>query len=115
MEASVPIQKSETCYFEGVGRFLKEKQLRTYQEFGQRYKVRGLVIDKEGKLLITNKRILLVHSGTSSVRHEKIMDLEVDLDENLIRITKDGAAMPTIVATPEADRVGAMIAAVAGV
>ncbi|HUG00635.1 MAG TPA: DUF4236 domain-containing protein [Longimicrobiales bacterium] len=114
VQPSVPIQKSETCYFEGEGRFLKEKQLSTFQRDGQRYNVRGLVVDKEGRLLVTNKRILLVHSGTSSVRYDKILDLDVDMDENVIRVTKDGATAPTIITTPEAMRVAAIVSSLAG-
>lgn len=110
VEPSFPIQKSEVCYYEAPGRFLKEKQLKTYQQDGQRYKVRGLVVDKDGTLLITNKRVLLVHSGTSAVRHNRILDLELDLDENVIRITKDGAKTPTVLATPDAVRAAAVIA-----
>ncbi|MDA0313594.1 MAG: hypothetical protein O2992_15995, partial [Gemmatimonadetes bacterium] len=111
---SVPIQKSETCYYEGVGRFLKEKQLQSFQRDGVRYKVRGLAIDKEGLLLITNKRTLLVHSGTSSVRHDKVFDVEVDLDENMVSITKDGSQTPTLITTPDALEAGALIARLSG-
>lgn len=111
----VPIQKSETCYFSAPGRLLKEKQLRTFQKNGQKYKLRGLVEDKEGTLLITNKRVLLVHSGTSTVRHDKVLDIELDMEENVVRLTKDGAKTPTILSTPDAVRAAAIIGVLSGV
>lgn len=110
---SKPLQPTETCHFEGRGRLLKEKQLRSFQQDGQRYTVRGLVVAKEGTLFITNKRVLLVHEGTSVVRIDRILDLEVDLDQNLLRLTKDDAKTPTLLTTPDAARAGAIIAAVA--
>lgn len=115
VDPPVPIQKSEKCYFAAQGRFLKEKQLRAFQEDGQKYKVRGLVEDKEGTLLITNKRVLLVHTGTSTVRHDKILDIELDMDENTVRLTKDGAKTPTILSTPDAVRAAAIIGVLSGV
>lgn len=114
VDPSKPLRASEVCHFEAPGRLLKEKNLRTFQRDGVKYRVRGLTIDKEGTLFITNKRVLLVHAGTSSVRMDRILDVEVDVDRNLIRITKDGTKSPTLVTTPDAVRAGAIIAAVRG-
>jgi hypothetical protein len=110
LTADVKLQKSESCHYIGEGRILKSKVLKRFQQDGQKFNVRGLVIDKEGKLLVTNKRILLVHSGTTSIRFEKIVDLEIDADQNLLSITKDGAQKPVFVTTPDAMKVGAMLA-----
>ena len=113
VEPSNPLQKSETCHYEGPARILKEKNLRTFKEEGQRYHVRGLVLDKEGTLLITNKRILLVHSGTTAVQFSKLLDLEVDWDEGLLRITKDGSRNPILITVPDIMKAGAVLATAA--
>ncbi|HLV68467.1 MAG TPA: hypothetical protein VKY73_21775, partial [Polyangiaceae bacterium] len=114
VDPGVRLQRGETCHFVGVGRLLKSKVLRTFQQDGQRYNVRGFTIDKEGRLLITNKRILLVHSGTTSVRLDKLLDLELDYDERLIQITRDGSVNPVYLTTPDAHRAAAVLATLAG-
>lgn len=108
------LPNGELCYFQGEGRLLKERQLKSYSQGGQRYKVRGLVEEKEGTLLITNKRVLLIHSGTTTVKHDKILDVDVDVDEGVVRITKDGSTSPTIFSTPNALQAAALIEALSG-
>jgi hypothetical protein len=111
---SKPLQKSELCHYETKGRMLKEKNLRSFQSDGQKYRIRGLVVDKEGTLYVTNKRLLLVHTGTSSIRYDKIIDLEVDYDQSLLRIVKDGSQTPVLVTVPDAMTAGAILAAAVG-
>lgn len=114
VEASVPLHDSERCHFEEPGRLLREKQLRRFQRDRQRYVIRGLVVEKEGRLLVTSERVLLVRSGTTSIRHHEILRVEVDADESLIHITKDGRESPILLTTPDADLAAAMIARLAG-
>lgn len=108
------LQRGEVCHFEGPGRKLKRKKLRSFQEDGQRYQVEGLVIDKEGEFYVTNKRVLLVDDGTTSVRHDKVLDVELDVDQSLISIVKDGAQRALLFSTPDAKRAAAVIASAAG-
>lgn len=114
VQPTVPLPHGETCHFEAPSRLLKEKNLRTFQRDGVRYRVRGFTIDKEGRLLITDRRVLLVHAGTTAIPMDRILDVEVDTDHNVIRITKDGASTPVVLATPDALRAGAIVAAVRG-
>ncbi len=114
VQPRVPLQQSETCHLEAPGRLLKEKSFKTFQSEGKRYKVRGLTVDKEGELYVTDKRILLVHDGTTSIRLDKILDVEIDYDRNLLSITKDGSSTPVLITTPDCVRAGAIIAAAAG-
>jgi hypothetical protein len=113
VDAGMRLQRDETCHHRGEGRLVKSKVLRSFQQDGQRHKIEGLVVEKKGVLLITNKRLLLVHDGTSSVRLDKILDIEVDLDQNLLSIVKDGAQKPALFTTPDAQRAGAVLAALA--
>jgi hypothetical protein len=113
LKPSTNLQKSETCHFEDQGRILKERTLRSFQTAGHRYRVRSLAVDKEGTLFITNRRILLVHDGTTSIRLDRILDVDVDCDQNLLTIVKDGARTPTYITTPDSLRAGAVLAAVA--
>ena len=115
VEPTVPLPRSETCHSEWPGRLLKEKNLRTFQRDGVRYRVRGFTINYEGKFLITDRRVLLVHAGTTSVPMNRTLDVEADTDHNVLRIMKDGASTPVVLTTPDALRAAAIIAAVRGI
>jgi hypothetical protein len=114
VETSVKLHQNEVCHYEGQGRILKSKILQRIQRDGVKYKLRGLEVAKEGQLLVTSKRVLLIHEGTSTVPHSRIMDLEVDVDQNLLTITKDGVVRPVYLTTPDSMLVGALIASLAG-
>jgi hypothetical protein len=109
-----PLPDDEICHDESPARLLKARVLRSYQSGGQKYKVRGLVVDKEGTLVITSKRLLIVHDGATSVPFKKVLAIHVDSDRNLLAITKDGSAAPVYLTTPDALRAGALIARLAG-
>jgi len=113
VSVEIPLQNAETCYFKSEARMLKERNLRAYQRNGQRYTVRGLSIDKEGMLYITNKRVLMIHTGTSSVRNDKILDIDIDLDRNLLLLTKEGTKSALVFSVPDAALAGAILSAVA--
>ena len=94
----------------GPRRLLKSKIQRSFQRDGQKYQVRGLEVDKDGQLLVTDKRILLIHAGTTSIPIAKVLHVEVDWDRSLITLTKDGAEKPVLLTTPRAAEAGAIIA-----
>lgn len=109
VDAQLKLRRGEVCHYRGVGRLLKSKIQQSFQRDGQKYQVRGLEIDKEGDLLVTNQRLLLVHAGTTSIPIAKILDTEVDWDQKLVTIVKDGAVKPILLTTPDAALVGAII------
>ena len=114
VKASKPLRKKEECHYESDGRVLKSHILRSFQQDGQRFQVRGFVVDKEGTLLITDKRVLMIHEGTTLIALDKVLDVEVDADQQLLTITKDGAAKPVYLSTPNALRAGAILSALTG-
>jgi hypothetical protein len=112
--APVHLPKAEICHFVSPARILKERVLRSYQQDNQRYSVHGLVIDAEGTLLITSKRILIVHGGSTSIPYNKVLELEVDADQNMFSIAKENAANPVLITAPDATMAGAIAATAAG-
>jgi hypothetical protein len=114
VEANVKLQRGEVCHYAGEGRILRSKVLSRFQQEGQKYAVRGMEVDKEGDVYITSKRLLLVHSGKTSIKLDKLLDVEVDTDANLITLTKDGVQRPTYLTTPDAPRAAAILATAAG-
>lgn len=115
VEPAHPLRSGEVCHYEGPARLLRERNLRTFQREGRRYRVRGLVVDREGTLLVTDRRILLVHSGTTTIPLHRIVDVEVDLDRSLVRVIRDDVQTPTLFTAPDAELAGAVIAGAAGV
>ena len=105
------LSSREACHLEGEGRLLKRRLLRSFSRDGRRYKVRGYVIDKEGTLVVTSRRVALVHQGVTSFPIGKILEIEVDHDRRLLILTRDGVATPTYLTTPDALRAGAIVAA----
>ena len=111
VDAAAKLSNREVCHLESKGRLLKRRLLRSFSRDGQRYKVRGYVIDKEGALLVTSRRVALIHRGVTSFPIGKILDVEVDHDRQLLILTRDNVATPTYVTTPDALRAGALVAA----
>ena len=111
VDSTVKLTSREVCHLESEGRLLKRRLLRSFSRDGQRYKVRGYVIDKEGTLVVTSRRVALVHQGVSSFPIGKILDVEVDHDRQLLILTRDDVATPACLTTPDALRAGAIVAA----
>ena len=111
VDATVKLSSREVCHLESEGRLLKRRLLRSFSRDGQRYKVRGYVIDKEGTLVVTSRRVALVHQGVTSFPIGKILDVEVDHDRQMLVLTRDGVATPSYLTTPDALRAGAIVAA----
>ena len=109
VETTTKLPGRETCHLESEGRLLKKRLLRSFSRDRQRYKVRGYVIDKEGTLLVTSRRVALVHQGVTSIPLGKILDVEVDHDRRLLVLTRDGVATPTYLTTLDALRAGAIV------
>lgn len=96
------LQKGEVCYFDGQGRLLKSKILRQFTQNGVRHKETGFVIEKEGRLLLTSKRMLLVGDGVHSVNLDKILDVTLTHDRNLVEIAIDGRKTSAYYTSPDA-------------
>lgn len=111
VDPAAKLSGREVCHLESEGRLLKRRLLRSFSRDGQRYKVRGYVIDKEGALLVTSRRVALIHRGVTSFPIGKILDVEVDHDRQLLILTRDNVTAPAYLTTPDALRAGALVAA----
>jgi hypothetical protein len=109
VEAPLKLQRGESCHHTTKGAFLEKKVLRSYTEGGVRKKEEGLAPIKEGDIYITSKRILLVGDGMTSIPHEKVLEVEVDVDEALVTIVKDGRQKPLYVKVPDAIFTGTLM------
>jgi hypothetical protein len=83
--------------------------VRTQQIAGERVKETGWRPVREGRVYITSKRILVVGDGTTSIPFDKILDVEVDVDDRRIAITKDGRQTPYYLTAVDPIYTGAVI------
>jgi hypothetical protein len=105
----VPLQPREVCHHLTLGTLLEKRITRAETRNGKRVTQEELVATKEGTLYVTSKRLLIVGEGTSSIPHAKILDVEIDPDEQLITIVKDGRQKPLFLRTGDPLYTGILI------
>lgn len=101
INVNIKLQRGEECYISSPARFLKEKQISRHQMSGTVYKEMGYEIDKEGIVYLTNKRLLLVHDGTSNLDLQKILNIDVYPETNLLTLARDGRERPFLITVPD--------------
>jgi hypothetical protein len=92
-ELVVPIQKSEIAYYQGSAQILSKRKSKD-SPTGYEYTVHS-----DGTMILTNKRVFVVDTGTTNIRFSEVSDLDVDIDHGLIEITKTNSGRPTILKT----------------
>jgi hypothetical protein len=100
----IAIQKSETAFYSSSGKVLTRKKAPRNSSSQYEYSIK-----REGNLVVTNKRVLVVNEGTTSVDISDILDVDVDIDDNFILISKGKSDTPTIIQTDEALYCGKII------
>lgn len=100
----VTIQKSEKAFYSSMGKVLSRKKAPKNSSSEYEYSIR-----KEGNLIVTNKRILVINDGTTAIKVADILDIDVDIDRRFIIISKGSSATPTIIQTEEALYCGKVI------
>jgi hypothetical protein len=101
IEVDIPLRAGEVCHHRTDGEVLDKRVAKRHQRDGQPHVRHEWVPTKSGPCYVTSKRVLIVGQGTSSIPHGKILDLEVDMDDRIIEITKDGRQEPTYLRVPD--------------
>lgn len=101
IEVDVTLGKGEVCYHKTQGRIVKDKTFKSYQSGGQRHTIKGTVVEKEGDLYLTSARIIIVGEGVTSIKLEKIFDVETDLDDNSISLDVDNRKSQLVLSVPD--------------
>jgi hypothetical protein len=107
-EASIPLINGEVCYaeFDNV-RLLEERVLERFKQNRVQYRKIGYEVQLEGKLILTNKRVVVAGSGTKEFNTDQILDVITNLDNNIIELVIDGwlksvyitSTMPVLIST----------------
>lgn len=102
VDADVRLKQGETCYFAGRGRQLVARiQQRSPHNEGQDEEV-GYETDIDGRIYLTDRRILLVGEGSRSYRIGRVLDVELSLEDNTVRLTLENRKNPVILTLPNA-------------
>lgn len=109
VDSSAKLQKGEVCHHHTSGALLDRKIVRSSVVAGRRHKEEALVVAREGDVYVTSKRLLVVGDGTSTIPHTAVLDVEIDYDERLITITKDGRQKPLYLRVPDPLYTGKLI------
>jgi len=102
VEADVPLKQGETCYFAGRGRQLVARILQRFQRNNVQYKEVGYETDIDGQIYLTDRRLLLVGEGSRSYRIGRVLDEELSLEDNTVRLTLENRKAPVILTLPKA-------------
>ena len=102
-QVRVPIQKSEKAFFQDDAKVFSKRKSK-YSPSGYEF-----VVQREGTLVITNKRILVVGHGTTTIKLSDITDLEVDIDKGMIEISKITSGRPVFLKVSKSLYVGRCI------
>lgn len=98
----VRLKEGETCYFAGRGRQLVTRIQQRFQRNHVQYKEVGYEADIDGQIYLTDRRILLVGDGSRSYRIGRVLDEELSLEDNTVRLTLENRANPVILTLPDA-------------
>jgi len=101
IQPDVKLKASEACFYATPFVEKKERVGRTYVQDGVRHKEMTLEVVRDGRLFVTNERVLLVASGTTSLKYEKILESAVDAESRLLSLTVDGRKAPYLFEVPE--------------
>lgn len=89
----VPIQKSEDIFDRCAAQVLSKRKSKESPS-GYEYTVK-----RDGILVLTNKRLFVSGGGMTNIRYSEIADLDVDIDEGILEISKIGSGRPIVIKT----------------
>jgi len=92
-ELAVPIQKSENAFYQCSAQVLSKRKSKDSRT-GYEYSVR-----RDGTMVLTNKRVFVVGNRTTNIRFAEIADLDVDIEEGVIEISKITSGRPIVLKT----------------
>ncbi len=89
-QLAVPIQKSENAFYQCSAQVLSKRKS-TDSPTGYEYSVQ-----REGTLILTSKRVFVVGDGVTNIPLLDIVDVEVDIDEGVVEISRIHRSRPII-------------------
>jgi hypothetical protein len=101
IEIDIPLVRGEVAYFDvPMVRLLNERVQNRYQRNRVQYVEVGYEVEMEGRLVITDRRLILIDSGSKEYRVNQILDITTDPEPGIIELTLSGRETPLIITTP---------------
>lgn len=99
--ASIPMVRGEVCYaeFDNI-RLLEERVIERFQRNRIQYRKIGYEIQIEGKLILTDRRLVFVGQGSREYRMNQILDVITDLEANIIELVISDRKNPVFLTHP---------------
>lgn len=102
VDPGVPLLRGEKAYdlFDQV-RLLNERVLNRFRRDRVQYREIGYEIDLEGKLILTDRRLLFVGRGSREYRLNRLLDVTADPEAGIVELTLDGRKSPVLITAPQ--------------
>ena len=102
IDPGIPLVRGEDAYdVIPQARLLNEQIIRRFQHNNIQYRELGFKIESEGKLIITNRRLLLIGSGTSQYRLNRLIDITADPDTAIVELIFSNRKSPVLITVKE--------------
>jgi len=101
VEADIRLKRHEVCYHVTAGRILVQRVLKRRRRRGIKHKFVGLHCQREGRLYLTERRLLVLGDGSYEIRLNKILELESEPQQNLIGLNIDGRKSSLFLSVPD--------------
>jgi len=100
-EASIPMVRGEVCYAEFDNtRLLEERVIERFQRDRAQYRKIGYEVQLEGKLILTDRRLVILGHGSREYRMNQILDVITDLETNIIELVISDRKNPVFITNP---------------
>ena len=101
-DPGVPLVRGEKAYVVvDPARLLNERVMERYQRDNVQYRELGYEIDLEGKLILTDRRMMIVGRGSREYRLNKVLDVTSDPHAGTVELTLSGRKSPVILTVEE--------------
>ncbi|MFT4587928.1 MAG: hypothetical protein ACI9VS_000707 [Candidatus Binatia bacterium] len=92
-QLAAPTRKNEDAFYQCPAQVLSRRKSKD-SPTGYEYSIR-----RDGMMILTDKRVFVVGGGTTNVRFSEICDVDVDIDEGVVEISKIGSGRPIVLKT----------------
>jgi hypothetical protein len=99
--ASIPLVRGEVCYaeFDDV-KLLEERVMDRFHRNRVQYRKLGYEVQIEGKLTLTDRRLVITGRGSREYRMNQVADIITDLETNIIELVISGRKNPVFLTSP---------------
>lgn len=102
------VTRNETLHHVGTGQVYTRRRDESEPD-GWHYSLK-----RDGDLVLTSRRLRVEDSGTTALKLEEIEDLEVDLDQGYIFVSKSSSGRPTVISSTGPVELARMLELLAG-